>query len=271
MNQKMLQRMEEEMLLRNYSPRTKKTYMYYIEGYFKFDPDAIKRCDSEKIREFLLFKSKNGAGPVTCNLALNAIKFFYKNALIRRKEIKISFAKRPKSTPITLTHEEILKILSVTMNYKHKLLMSLAYGAGLRLSEVINLQISDLNFLNKTIHIRNSKGAKSRFTIMPNKLYERLKLFTEKKDTFDHVFESNRGGRLNPRTAQKIFKNALKKADIASPATFHSLRHSFATHLLENGTSLRYIQELLGHNSIRTTQIYTHVGLKMLHMVKSPL
>jgi len=268
---KMLQRMNEEMLIRNYSPRTKKIYLYCIEEYFKYDPEAIKRCDAEIIRKFLVFKRERGAGPVTYNLYLNSIKFFYRTALVRRKEILIPYAKRPKSSPSTLEREEILQILSVIYNYKHKLLIALTYGAGLRLSEVINLTKYDLNFSNNSIHIRHSKGAKDRFTILPLKLREKLRQYLDNKRSHDYVFESVRGGKMSARTAQKIFKNALKKAKIQKPASFHSLRHSFATHLMENGTSIRFIQELLGHSSIKTTQIYTHVGMKMLWTVKSPL
>ncbi|MBN1494647.1 tyrosine-type recombinase/integrase [Candidatus Peregrinibacteria bacterium] len=266
-----LKRMAEELLIRNYSPRTEKIYLYCIGEYFKFDSDAATRCSSEKIREFLLFKSKNGAGPVMYNLYLNAIKFFYKTALVRRKEIKIPYAKRPKSMPKTLGREDILQILSVITNYKHKLLIALTYGAGLRLSEVIGLKKINLDFSNNSIEIKNSKGGKSRITIMPEKIKEKLRQYTRHLAWADYVFESSRGGKMSPRTAQKIFKNALKKAQIETSATFHSLRHSFATHLMENGTNIRFIQELLGHSSIKTTQIYTHVGWKALWNVKSPL
>jgi len=268
---KLLARMDQEMLMRNYSPRTKKSYLYCIEKYLRFDSEGAQHCNYERIRDFLLQKRENGAGPVTYNIYLNAIKFFYKNVLNRRKEIPIKYAKRPKAFPVSLTRDEIFQIISAIDNYKHKLLISLAYGAGLRLSEVINLNVRDLNFLNKIITVENGKGSKTRNTIMPEKLFFKLRMYTENKDRNDYLFKSNRGGRLNPRTAQKIFENALKKAKIDKKATFHSLRHSFATHLMENGTNLRFIQELLGHSSIRTTQIYTHTGYKMLHMVKSPL
>jgi integrase/recombinase XerD len=268
---KALARMNQEMLMRNYSPRTKKSYLYCIDKYLKLDDEGTTHCNYEKIRSFLLQKRENGAGPVTFNIYLNAIKFFYKNVLNRRKEIPIKYAKRPKARPVSLTRDEIFQIISAIDNYKHKLLLSLAYGAGLRLSEVVNLNVRDLNFCSKIITVENGKGSKTRNTIMPEKLFFKLKMFTENKDRNDYLFKSNRGGKLNPRTAQKIFENALKKAKIDKPATFHSLRHSFATHLMENGTNLRFIQELLGHSSIRTTQIYTHTGYRMLHMVKSPL
>jgi len=141
----------------------------------------------------------------------------------------------------------------------------------MRLSEVVSLQVRDLYLIDRTILVRRGKGAKRRYTIIPDKLWWKLRLYVKNKEALNYVFESNRGGKLHSRTAQKIFKNALKKAKIEKEATFHSLRHSFATHLVENGTNLRYVQELLGHSSIRTTQIYTHVGESAINTVKSPL
>ncbi|MFC1655507.1 site-specific tyrosine recombinase/integron integrase [Patescibacteria group bacterium] len=267
----LLLRMEREMIIKNYSPRTQKTYMYCIEKYLEFDFGAVRRCGLDKIREFLVLKQESGVGPVMRNLYLCAIKFFYRSALNRRKTIPIPYAKRPKSTPITLTRVEVLQMLSYINNYKHKLIVALAYGAGLRLSEVTSLKVYDIHLLDKTILVRRGKGAKRRYTIIPDKLWWKLRLYVKNRDAHKYVFESNRGGKLHSRTVQKIFKKALKKAGIEKQATFHSLRHSFATHLLENGTNLRYVQALLGHSSIRTTQIYTHVDDCAIKTVKSPL
>ena len=268
---RMLYEMESEMIIRNYSPRTQKTYLYSIGKYLKFDPEGMRRCSHEMIKKFLVQKTNDGIGPVSRNLYLCAIKFFYFNVLKRRKEIKIPYAKRPKGSPLTLSHEMVLQIASQINNYKHKLLVLLAYGTGLRLSEIINLQVRDINLYARTIHVRAGKGAKRRFTILPDKLWDRLKMYLKHRQFADYVFKSNRGGKLHPRTVQKVFQTALKKTDITVPATFHTLRHSFATHLLENGTDIRYIQKLLGHSSLKTTQIYTHVTGKMIGQIKSPL
>lgn len=268
---KQLKEMEFALILKGYSPRTQKTYMYCIEKYLEFDKEARRRCNQPVIRDFLLEKAKKGAGPVMRNLYLCAIKFFYRNVLLRRKDIQIPYAKRPKSSPLTLPRQSILELLSVITNQKHRLLISLAYAAGLRVSEVLDLRASDVMFGRKLILVRKGKGAKRRFTIFPDKLWNELRVYLKHKSANDYVFESNRGGKMHPRTAQKVFKNALKKAEIEVPATFHSLRHSFATHLIENGTNLRYVQELLGHKSIRTTQIYTHVTNSALINIKSPL
>ncbi|MCG2686969.1 tyrosine-type recombinase/integrase, partial [Candidatus Parcubacteria bacterium] len=165
----------------------------------------------------------------------------------------------------------ILKILNQIKNDKHRLMISLAYGAGLRISEVINLKAQDIDVDGLTIHLKQAKGKKDRLTILSSKIKDELAEFLINKQAKDLVFESERGGKLSERTAQKVFEKALRVAGIKKNATFHSLRHSFATHLLENGVDVRYVQELLGHANIRTTQIYTKVTNPSLKNIKSPL
>jgi site-specific recombinase XerD len=245
--------------------------MWCIREYFKYDPMANSRCDVEKIKRFLLYKREKGAGPSQNNLYLNSIKYFYQNVIQSPVEIKIPYARRPKSIPRALSHRSILSILSTYDNIKHKLIIALAYGAGLRISEVVKLRVRDLYFMENLIHIRASKGAKDRLTILPHKLKKALQKRVENKNHLDYVFTSRRGGKMHVRTAQKIFKNGLRRAKINRDASFHSLRHSFATQLVENGTDIRYVQKLLGHRSLRTTQIYTHVSQKALRLIKSPL
>lgn len=150
-------------------------------------------------------------------------------------------------------------------------MISLAYGAGLRVGEAVNLRIRDINFDELTIHLKNAKGKKDRITIFPEKLKADLHELTALQHGNEYVFESERGGKLTERTAQAIFEKALKKAKIQKDASFHCLRHSFATHLLENGVDVRYVQELLGHQNIRTTQLYTKVTNLSLKNIKSPL
>ncbi|MFH1956609.1 MAG: tyrosine-type recombinase/integrase, partial [Patescibacteria group bacterium] len=150
-------------------------------------------------------------------------------------------------------------------------LISLSYGAGLRVSEVINLKIKDININELTIHIKEAKGNKDRITIFPDSLCDEIKKIISQNGKDDYLFASERGGKLSERTAQKIFENALQKSGIKKDATFHSLRHSFATHLLENGVDVRYVQELLGHQNIRTTQLYTKVTNPSIKNIKSPL
>lgn len=185
--------------------------------------------------------------------------------------IDIKFAKKPKSLPLVLSRNEIEKIIEATKNSKHRLLLSISYAGGLRVSEVVSLKVKDFDLEEMVIHIKNAKGQKDRITVLPEKLKNDMKNLIAGKSGDSYVFESERGGKLTTRTAQKVFENSLGKTGINKKATFHSLRHSFATHLLENGVDIRYLQELLGHANIRTTQIYTHVTNPSLRNIKSPL
>lgn len=150
-------------------------------------------------------------------------------------------------------------------------MIALSYGSGMRVSEVVNLKVKDINIEELTIHIKQAKGKKDRITIFPSKLSSNIRNLMAGKEGNRILFESMRGGKLTTRSAQTIFKKAIRKSDIKKDATFHSLRHSFATHLLENGTDIRYVQELLGHSNIKTTQIYTQVTNPQLKNIKSPL
>ncbi|MFH1896344.1 MAG: tyrosine-type recombinase/integrase [bacterium] len=163
------------------------------------------------------------------------------------------------------------EILGAVKNTKHKLLLSLAYGAGLRVSEAISLKVQDIDFHELTIHIKQAKGKKDRISVFPEKLSADIQNLITGKDKNNFVFSSERGGKLTTRTAQKVFENSLKKSEVKKDATFHSLRHSFATHLLENGVDVRYVQKLLGHQSIKTTQLYTQITNPKLRNIKSPL
>lgn len=269
--QKQLNQTEKELKLRNYSSKTIKSYLYALEEYFNFKKQDFAVLDIENIKDFLLASKKKGASAQTRNLFLNAIKFYYRNVVKTNQKIDIRSAKRERKLPVVLSRNEIKKLIEVTKNTKHKLSLSLAYGAGLRVSEVVNLRVKDLDLEELTIHIKQAKGKKDRITIFPEKLKTNIQNLIAGKDKNYLVFSSERGGKLTTRTAQKVFKKSLKKAKIKKDATFHSLRHSFATHLLENGVDVRYVQELLGHQNIRTTQRYTQATNPKLKNIKSPL
>ena len=260
-----------ELKLRNYSPKTIKAYLLCIELYLKHKKVDFCKLDEENIKNFLLLLKEKDKSPQTINLYLNAIKFFYNQVLKIYKRIDLKFAKRNKSLPIVLSREEINKIIENITNTKHKLMVMVSYGSGLRVSEVVNLKVKDVNIDELLIHIKGAKGMKDRITVFPEKILNEIKNAIAGKDKDDFVFESERGGKLTTATAQKVFIKSLKKSGINKPATFHSLRHSFATHLLENGVDIRYVQELLGHSNIRTTQIYTHVTNPAIKNIKSPL
>ncbi len=266
-----LKLIEKELKYRDYSLKTIKSYLRCIKEYLEFIKPNFKYLNESKVKSFLINKQDNKYSPQTINLYLNSIKFFYREVLKQSKKINLKFAKRNQKLPIVLSRNEITHLINSTQNLKHKLILSLSYGAGLRVSEIVNLKVWDINLEELTIHIKNAKGKKDRISIIPKKLKKEIGNVMIYKSPCDYLFESERSGKLSERSIQKIFENALNKSNIKKQATFHSLRHSFATHLLENGVDIRYVQELLGHSNIRTTQIYTHVTNPNLKNIKNPL
>jgi len=269
--EELLGKIKDELRLRNYSRRTIDAYLTCLADYFRYIKDVKKDPDIAVLKKYLLEKQDKGQSSQTINLYLNAIKYFYREIFKSQSPIDLKFAKTSNKLPVVLSRLEIDKIINAIDNKKHNLLISLSYGAGFRVSEAINLKIKDINLEELTIHIKNAKGKKDRMTIFPEKLKANLVEISALRNKDAFVFESNRGGKLTERTAQKVFENALTKAGIQKDATFHSLRHSFATHLLENGVDVRYVQELLGHQNIRTTQLYTKVTNPAIRKIKSPL
>lgn len=267
----LLGKIEDELRLRNYSRKTVKSYLLCLNDYFHYVKNVKRDPDIALIKKYLLEKRARGNAPQTVNLHLNAVKYFYREIMKSPIYVDLKFAKTSKRLPIVLSRAEIDRIISSIDNKKHRLLISLSYGAGLRVGETVSLRIRDINFDELTIHVKDAKGNKDRITVFPEKLKADLRELTALRHGNEHVFESERGGKLAERTAQLIFEKALKKAKIEKGATFHSLRHSFATHLLENGVDVRYVQELLGHQNIRTTQLYTKVTNPNLKNIKSPL
>lgn len=268
---KFLEKTDRFLRLRNYSSKTRKAYLHYISEYLKFVKIKGYTNKTKAIEDLLLSKHQKGQSSQTINLALNAIKLFYKEILKDPQKIDLKFTKRRQKLPTVLSHSEVEKIINNTLNPKYKLMIALSYAAGLRVSEVVNLKVKDLDLEELVVHLKNAKGKKDRVSVLPEKLINDLRNLTAGKDKDEYLFASNRGGKLTTTSLQKVFRQSLAKTKINKTATFHSLRHSFATHLLENGTDVRYVQELLGHANIRTTQIYTHLTNPALKNIKSPL
>lgn len=266
-----LQQTERELKLRNYSSKTVKSYLGALKSYFIYKKSDLTKLDLNHVKDYLLLLKNKGNAPATQILHLNAVKFFYLQVLKINQPILLKTPKKNLRLPTVLSKNEIEQIIQSIQNSKHRLLITLAYAGGLRVSEVINLRVKDIDLNQLIIYIRHGKGDKDRITTFPEKLVSQVLNFTNFKNKDDYIFASERGGKLSIRTAQKVFENALKKSGIKKDATFHSLRHSFATHLLENGVDVRYVQELLGHQNIRTTQIYTHVTSPGIKNIKSPL
>jgi integrase/recombinase XerD len=264
-NYGLLKKLEENLLLKNYSKQTIKGYLTHVKKYLEYSKD--KGINPESAKEFLLKKlSENNPASVGHNVF--AIKYFFKEIL--HQELNLPNPKRNKTLPEILTIEEIKKMLESIENIKHKLIIKLLYGTGLRVSEIINLEKEDINFNENLIKINLGKSKKDRFVKLPVSIKENLENYS-KLNNSKILFPSNRGGKLTKKTIGKIVQNSARKAEIKKRVYPHLLRHSFATHLLEQGTDLRIIQKLLGHSDIRTTQIYTQISQASIKNIKSPL
>ncbi|MEM7816062.1 MAG: tyrosine-type recombinase/integrase [Candidatus Aenigmatarchaeota archaeon] len=246
---KLIGKLIEEIKLRRYSYQTGKSYIFIVKEFLS---------SGKTPREFLLSyttKSKS-----TMRSAYFALKFFYENVLNTRFEEKLPLARKSLKLPLVLSKEEINKMIEATNNLKHKLVIMFLYYAGLRLDEVRNLKWDDIDFDREIIHLKTAKGDKERVVFLHKRLIETLRIFGTKEK--GSIFISQRERKYNKRTIQQIVKSAHNKAGIKKNVTPHTLRHSFATHLLESGADIRYIQQLLGHKDLKTTQIYTHVANK---------
>jgi site-specific recombinase XerD len=205
------------------------------------------------------------------NLSISALKFFYRQVLKLNTEWEPRRPRQDKRLPVVLSRQEIRTIMETETNEKHRLLLMMVYSSGLRVSEVVKLQRSSIDFTRKAINIVSAKGRKDRYTLLADHLIPYLKAYLGKNPANPWLFPGSLPqNHLSIRSAQSICTHAFKKAGIQKDASIHSLRHSFATHLLENGTDIRYIQELLGHVSLRTTERYTHVARRATLKITSP-
>jgi site-specific recombinase XerD len=262
------------MTLKNYSPNTIRTYksmlQEFLEYYRELDPAKITEV---QIRDYLLYLiEKRDVSISYQNQSINAIKFYYEQVLGR--PVKTYYIQRPKKAkvlPDVLSEEEVQMLLNSVDNLKHKCILSLAYSAGLRLSELINMKPEDIDSANNFVNIRQGKGKKDRRSLLSARVLMLLRQYYKEYKPKEWLFEGQFGDQYSATSIQNIIKSAAKKGGIRKKVTVHMLRHSFATHLLERGTDIRYIQELLGHQSSRTTEIYTHMTQKGLGKIKSPL
>ena len=268
-----LKEYERLLKLKNYSLSTRKSYSHCFEKFLEhFTGHDINSLTKDQITDYLLRESDKGISAVYQNQIINAIKFYYEKVLGRKKEFyNLPRAKRPFKLPTVFSEEEIVRLLAQVSNFKHKCILYLIYSAGLRISEAVKMKISDIDSERNMIFVRGAKGKKDRTTLLSRKLLEMLRQYYKIYKPKEYLFEGETGGQYSVTSIQKVFNRALLASGINKKATVHSLRHSFATHLLERGTDLRYIQELLGHNSSKTTEIYTHVTKKGMDKISSPL
>ena len=267
----------EKMHLLNYSPRTMRTYHSLLLRFLNSFPEAglvaIIYFTPEQVNEFHQKLQQRGQSFVYINQSINAIKFFYSKVL-NRLDMNLADVNRPyqkEKLPRVLSLEEVAAILKAVVNQKHRCLLQLLYAGGLRIGEVINLKLTDVQSQRNLLLIRGGKGQKDRTTLLSTRLLEELRTYYRLYKPKVWLFEGPEGGPYSVGSIRKVFHEAKKKAGITRDATPHTLRHSFATHLLETGTDLRYIQALLGHSSSKTTEIYTHVTKHGLEKIISPL
>ncbi len=261
----------KECRRRRYSERTIKTYLYCINRFLKFTGKSIDKISKKDVREFLNYLSDKERAGNTMNTYHMAIRFLFEQVLDKRIWIDIRYSKIPEKLPVVLSKEEIKKLFEAIGNPKHRLMIELMYSAGLRVSELINLKVEDLNISEGFGFVRKGKGNKDRIFIIAESLKDKLRKFigSKKLSEYNFLFISNRNTKYDVRSLQEIIKHARKKAGINKEINCHTLRHSFATHLIENGYSVYDVQHLLGHKSPETTAVYLHTFPKL--NIKSPL
>lgn len=260
--------MQKELILRDYSINTRKAYCWYLQRYLNFCDCNKSLNRTDKIKAFLAVW--NGSEPAK-RIALSALKFFYKYVVRIPIECFVVKMKNRKRLPRVLSPQQVTTVLECIKNGKHRLMIALMFGAGLRVSEVVGIKIKDVQIDRAALDIKNSKNKTDRVTILPKVLIEPLTIYMHQKKADDYLFSSNMKPQYSIRTVQTIFKRALIKSGIPVDAGSHILRHSFATNLLENGINILIIKDLLGHKSVKTTMIYTHVSDNKRKDVTSPL
>jgi integrase/recombinase XerD len=265
--------MKSEMELRGFSPQTMRHYLTHLRLLEKHYAKPAPLISANELKEYLLYRVKSGISYSNINISCNAFKLFFNKVLqCNWSDDVIIRPKRLKKFPCVLSRQEILAIIDQVGYLKHKAILLTTYSSGLRISETLNLRVSDIDSKQMLIRVVQGKGGKDRFSILSQEnlrvLREYWKLFRPDDFLFPRYIK---GKPLSARHIQQIFQEAKAKAGILKPATVHSLRHSFATHLLDRGTDLRTIQVLLGHSDISTTALYLHLSVKRIAAVQSPL
>lgn len=265
--------LRKECRRRRYSDRTVKTYLYCINRFLDWVGKDVGKISKKDVREFLEHLSEKDLSGNSMNTYHMAIRFLFEEVLDKRMWIDIKYSKVPEKMPLVLSKEEVKRLLEAIGNVKHRLMIELLYSAGLRVSELLDLRVCDLEIEKGYGFVRAGKGNKDRLFILSEKLRDKIKKLVtdEKLGSESYLFNSNREGRYHVRSLQQILKKASLAAGIKKKVHPHTLRHSFATHLIENGYSVSDVQALLGHKSPETTMIYVHMASPNMINVKSPL
>jgi integrase/recombinase XerD len=264
----------ELMRLKNYSPNTISVYrnwfIIFMNGFPHHKPSSITK---NEIMDYLVaFRNSNKWSATSQNQFINAIKFFYEKLLNRPTQYyDLPRAQKPEMLPTVFAESEILAIIKATGNLKHKTMLCLAYGAGMRVSEIVHLKIHDIDSKRMVINIRQSKGLKDRIVMLSEKLLIMLRAYYKEYKPGIWMFEGHNKEQYSARSLQLVLAHCKEKAGVKKKGSVHALRHSFATHLLESGTDIFSIKDLLGHTCLRTTMNYTHVSKAAINKIQSPL
>jgi len=263
----------QQMQLKGYSQRTIDTYIDCILAlakYYNTSPDLLT---IEQIRDYFQYcLVEKKLSKSWMNQLISALKILFCEVLKREwNKINIPRPRREKKLPVVLSREEVKEILNALKNIKHRAFLMITYSAGLRLSEACHLKISDIDSSRMLVRVEQAKGCKDRYAVLSPIALELLRVYWKTYKPKHWLFENSTHQPVPITTAQCIFKNALEKSGVKKKVGIHSLRHSFATHLLEQGVSLPIIQQLLGHKSLRTTSVYLHVQQYSINAVRSPL
>ena len=270
------QKMIRAMDLRNLSDHTKRAYLTAVKGLTKHYQESPGKITEEQIEDYLLYlKNEKGNAPSSCIGVLTGLRFFYKNILGKEISVDFSLPKKPRKLPTVLTKEQIWKIICVPKNLKHRLILMTTYSAGLRAGEVRKLLPVHIDSKRMLIKVVDGKGRKDRYTMLSVKLLAELRHYYRKHRPQTYLFPSsykkNKNNPLSYEAVRCIYEKARKKVGVKNGEGLHTLRHSFATHLLEAGYDIRKIQVLMGHTKLSTTMIYLHVSRETLSKVPSPL
>jgi site-specific recombinase XerD len=273
-NEKLFKLVDEQLKLKGYSFKTRKTYTKQLKRFSSFIGKDLDSISLQDVRRYILFLlEEQQASHSYANQAISAIKFLCNDTLNQGKTIEaLPRPKKENKLPNVLSFEEVKRILDALNNEKHRTLLFLIYSAGLRVGEVVRLKAQDIDSSRMLIHVVQGKGRKDRYTLLSEIALTQLRKYYSLYKPEIWLFPGqDKKEFLTERTVERIFEKACSLAKINKKATVHTLRHSFATHLLEGGTDLRFIQELLGHSSSKTTEIYTHVTQKNISNIQSPL
>jgi len=268
------QRFHQQMRLQRYSANTQRAYASVLGKFIQYYPRiAPENITAEQVRDYLVYLVEvQQCSAAYQRQAINAIKFYYGEVLQRPlAELAIPSPRQKKRLPVVLSEAEVSLLLAQIHNLKHRAMIYCLYSAGLRRSELLNLKPMDIDSQRNCIVVREAKGNKDRLTLLSSVCLDLLRDYFRAYRPKDYLFEGVEGGAYSSTSLRKVFQRALLSSGIKKKATLHTLRHSFATHLLERGTDLRYIQVLLGHSSSKTTEIYTHMTAKGFEGVTSPL